>query len=120
MSAYYDAQEINRGDHACSIYTDKTQQHKVLVRYMLAGLNQENERCICLVSKNTQDDLCRHLSSFGIDIEKDVEKRQLVFFNTESFYLQDGIFSAARILDAITFAHYEALKDGYTGIRGGR
>ena len=108
---------INWGAHLCSIYRDKKEQMAVAVPYMATGL-QNNQRCIYITDKPGREDICGALGKIGIDIEGCIGKRQLIVLGPEEFYLKDGFFSPVAVLDLILNAHYEALRDGYSGLRG--
>ena len=108
--------EISWGAHLCSIYRGKKEQLAVAVPYVVAGL-QNNQRCVYVADKPGREDICSALARTGIDVDGCIAKRQLLVLGKEETYLKDGFFSPVAVLDMLINAHYEALRDGYSGLR---
>ncbi|MFA5155921.1 MAG: MEDS domain-containing protein [Candidatus Omnitrophota bacterium] len=110
-------QELNWGAHLCSLYRDKKEQLSVVAPYLAFGL-QHNERCIYVTGDTGQEEVCRALDGSGIDIDSCLKKGQLIFLTKEETYLKNNFFSPLAMLGMIQDAHYEALRAGYSGLRG--
>lgn len=110
-------QELNWGAHLCSIYRDKTEQLSVVAPYLAFGL-QHNERCVYIAGDTGQEEVCRVLNGSGIDVDGCIKQGQLVFLTREETYLKHNFFSPLSMFAMLQDAHYEALRAGYSGLRG--
>jgi hypothetical protein len=109
-------QELGWGTHLCSIYRDKAGQLSVVAPYLAFGL-QHNERCAYVTGEISKEEICRALSMMSLDAESHVCQGRLIFLTQEETYLRGGFFSPLGMLDILAQAHYQALKDGYGGLR---
>ncbi len=112
-----DIRQMTWGVHACSIYRSRQEQLKIMMPYIASGLKQ-NERCLCILCQDTRDELCQKLDNYLVDFEYYVNSGQLVFLTAQESYLKEGFFSTLRMLNDVAYGHYQALKDGFYGLRG--
>ena len=108
---------IGCGSHVCNIYRNKKEQLEVALPYVVAGL-EDNQRCFYVADKEGREDIRYALRKAGIDVNGCIGKGQLIITGKEETYLRDGFFSPIAILDMALTAYYEALRDGYSGLRG--
>lgn len=109
--------ELGPGTHLCSIYRNKNEQLSAAIAYLTFGL-RHNERCLYVTAENSKEEICERLKASGISPQDYIGSRQLLFFTSRETYLEEDFFSCLRMLDKLENAHYEALRDGYSGLRG--
>ncbi|MDD5731229.1 MAG: MEDS domain-containing protein [Candidatus Omnitrophica bacterium] len=109
--------KLSWGTHLCSIYRDKQEQLNVAAPYLAFGL-KHGQRCVYIPGETGKEDVCRSLTDYGITAEEYINKGQLIFLSQEQTYLKDDFFSPIAMLGLCQDAHYEALKSGYSGLRG--
>ncbi|MBN1913871.1 MAG: MEDS domain-containing protein, partial [Candidatus Omnitrophica bacterium] len=87
------------------------------VPYLECGLIN-NERCFYVTGDLKKEEICQALSSRGIDAQGCIERGQLIFSTKEESYFKEGFFSPLGMLNLVQYSHYEALKAGFSGLRG--
>lgn len=109
--------ELPPGTHLCSIYRNKDDQLSAAIAYIVYGL-QHNERCLYVTGENSKEEICERLKAEGINPQDHIGSRQLLLLTPRETYLKEDFFSCLRMLDMIENAHYEALRDGFSALRG--
>ncbi|MFH1248113.1 MAG: MEDS domain-containing protein [Candidatus Omnitrophota bacterium] len=112
-----EAKGVIKNKHFGSIYKTRSEQLSVVIPFLISGL-ENREKCIYVYTDNLPDEICDLLATSGIDINKTIREEQLVFLTKEETYLTRGFFSPDGMLDFIQYAHYDALKNGFSGISG--
>jgi hypothetical protein len=104
------------GSHIAAFYRDLKEEFSITVPFIKTGLVQ-GARCICVIDKETRDELAKVLSGPGVDVEAALASGQLSILTTEETYLSEGYFSPEKMLDLWETILRSALEKGYQEIR---
>lgn len=105
------------GSHISTIYQNKEQQFAQVVPFIIEGLNNNN-KCIYVVDDNTREEVIFELTKTNLDINKFLQIKQLEILTTKDTYLKDSVFEPYKLLNLIKQLEKNAIKDGFTGLRG--
>ena len=108
--------EVEFGDHICSIYQDKQQQFSLLVPFFKAGL-ENNQKCIYIADENLRDQVISEFVRHGIEVEKYLKSNQMIIITKRESYLKNGFFDPDKMIEFLKKTEEGALKDGYSGLR---
>ena len=107
---------LGPGDHLCCIYETEAEHRAVLTPFLRRGLLM-GERVLYVTAAHETKDILGHLEAAGIDVQYYQHKRQLVFRDSESVYLDDqGHFDPQRMLKIVQRELKDALDAGLSGL----
>jgi HD-GYP domain-containing protein (c-di-GMP phosphodiesterase class II) len=104
---------IVAGDHMVLLYDDETDDSNVsvIVSYILSRI-EKNEKCFYITgyfdTKNIIEQLKQH-----IDVDKVIEKGQLVILDKKDAYFIDGRFDPKKMIQLLKELSSKALDEGY-------
>ena len=107
---------LNLGHHGCFYYHTQADAIETSLAFLQIGL-ERNERCIYLTDPSTVEKAKTVFTQAGIDVDKEAEKGTL-FLTSERSYLVNGRFDKNRMIQFIDQTLQDALKAGFTGLRG--
>lgn len=101
--------------HQCCIYEGSPSRH---LPALVATIQQkliEGKRCLHLDSPPMIAGLRSFLSAAGVDVDRETRKGSLILSSDQS-HLIDGQFDVERMIQTLTDAVDDALRDGYDGV----
>ena len=108
--------EFGRGEHACHFYRSNDERCEVLLAYVLAGL-QRNEQVVCLLDDAARQNLLKCLDDLGHPVQSYLGSGQLIVLDAAASYTPDGQFVPGRMLSALPRIADEAQSCGYDAVR---
>jgi hypothetical protein len=87
--------KISPGDHVCVFYPTLADRDEMLIPYLREGLKTDH-RCICIVDATEPEEV---LDTLGSEADPAIAPDQLEVRRSQDTYLDDGVFSAERMLD---------------------
>lgn len=108
--------DLPPGAHLCHFYETLADLLDTLVPYFKAGL-ERHEYCLWVTSAESVAEATGALSRALPELDRHLAERNLEIIDSRSWYLQDGVFDASRVLDAWRDKLDQALARGYTGMR---
>ena len=108
--------EMKPGDHYCGIYRTDEDQRTIIIDFVRDGIAR-NEKMFYLVNLQTAEQLRATLSAAGIEVDKLVDKGQLVIMTAKEAYLRDGQFDPDKMIKLLGDETEKALAEGYTALR---
>lgn len=108
--------EMGPGDHACLYYDSPEEKLAALVPFFKNGL-ENHERCIYLADPDAARTAKAALSRNGVDAEHEIRRGALVITSRRD-YLSENRFDEDRMLQFLDLALTDALKMGFSGLRG--
>jgi signal transduction histidine kinase len=110
---------LNFGDHACLLYDSGSpaDDWATIVPYFKEGLAR-GERCHLVIREPDEPQrLMQLLSDAGLDVDRCVERRALLFDTDDRFGFVHGRFEAQAELEAVESVVQKSLADGFSGLR---
>ena len=107
--------ELKSGDHLCSIYNSQEEQFKVIIPFMIIGL-EKNEKCIYIVNENTKEEMIDAFCKSS-DITKYIKSKQIEFLAETQVYLKNGFFDPDKLINFLKETEELAIQEGYSGLR---
>jgi signal transduction histidine kinase len=104
-------EQIGPADHVCTLYDHRDEEVAIAVSYIRAGLDR-GELCVCVVDDGGQS-IFDALTSAGVDIDAEMHKGRLAFFEKP---LAQGLDTLDMLGKIEQFA-IESRKAGYAGFR---
>ncbi|MDX6613650.1 MAG: hypothetical protein QOD75_2836 [Blastocatellia bacterium] len=104
-------EQIGPADHVCTLYDEREEEVAITVSYIRAGLNR-GELCVCVVDDGGES-IRDALASEGVDIEAEIRKGRLAFFEKP---LAQGLETRDMLGKIEQFA-IDSRKAGYAGFR---
>jgi signal transduction histidine kinase len=104
-------EQIGPADHVCTLYNERDEEVAIAVSYIRAGLDR-GEFCVCVVDDGGES-IRDALASEGVDIEAEMRKGRLAFFEKP---LAQGLATRDMLGKIEQFA-VESRKAGYAGFR---
>jgi PAS domain S-box-containing protein len=105
------------GTHFCQFYQTKEHLAEVLVPYFKAGL-EGGEACVWVTSEALTADEARQVLSAAVpDLAEREARGQFEVFPYSEWYLADGCFDMARVLEGWRQKYLSALARGFEGLR---
>jgi len=104
------------GDHACLYYDAPEEKLAVLVPFIRRGL-ECGERCVYLADPDAAQAIKAALGSAGVDVEHEIRRGALVITGRRD-YLFENRFDEDRMLQFLDLTLADALKAGFSGLRG--
>lgn len=109
--------EINCGTHIGGLFESKEDLYKVVLPYIKAGLNN-NELCLWAYSQySSYEEIKNVLSSVVKDVDKYIEKGQLMLISNKEWYLKDDTFYELRVNRLWNKYMDKAAEQGLDGLR---
>jgi len=108
--------DVELGDHICSIYQNKKQQFSLLVPFFKAGL-ENNQKCVYIIDENSEEEILSEFLKRGIDLDKYIKSKQFELLTKKETYLKDGYFDPDKMIRLIKDTEENALKHGYLSMR---
>ena len=105
------------GTHFCHFYESRVDLLETLSSFFKAGL-ENNEFCVWVVSEPLTEDEARNALIQAVPgFHQDQHDHSLELISAREWYLDQGVFNAARVSDAWNAKVDQALARGYDGIR---
>lgn len=105
------------GTHFCQFYQTKEDLVDILVPYFKVGL-ENNEFCIWVTSDFFNEKEAKKVMRMAVpDFDRYLKSRQIGIIPHTQWYLKDGAFDPARVLNALVDKLNQVLAEGYDGIR---
>jgi transcriptional regulator with GAF, ATPase, and Fis domain len=104
------------GTHFCQFYKTRDDLLEVVVRYLKAGL-ENNEDCVWVISKLTEQEAHDALRSALPDLERHVAQRSLEVYQEHDWYFRGGSLDLDTVRKAWTERTALALARGRAGLR---
>jgi hypothetical protein len=104
------------GDHYCGIYRTDEDQRAIIIDFIRVGI-ERNEKMFYLVNLQTAEQLRATLASAGIEVDRLLDKGQLLILTAKEAYLKDGQFDPDRMIDLLGEETRKALAEGYSALR---
>jgi hypothetical protein len=111
-----DFDNIQFGDHICSIYKNKEEKFSVVAPFFMSGLSR-NEKCIYVSEEYSKEELSLELEKFGMDVKKLIETGQLLILNTKEIYVNEDNFVPDRTIELWKLHETNAIREGFSGVR---
>jgi hypothetical protein len=109
--------KFHLGQHLCSIYKTDEQEFSPLILYFSEAL-KANQKCVYILDNHTENEIKEVFANENIEINTYQNKRQFKFVTKETTYLKDGYFDVDKMINFIKESGEEALKEGFSGLRG--
>ncbi len=104
------------GDHYCGIFRTDDEQRAVIVQFVRESIAR-NEKMVYLVNLQTAEQLEETLADAGIEVDRLVDKGQLVIMTAKEAYLRDGQFDPDAMIQLLSDETDKAIAEGYTALR---
>ncbi|MGM0369367.1 MAG: MEDS domain-containing protein [Bacillota bacterium] len=111
-----DFEELQPHDHLCLLYREHEEWKAAITSFLQTGL-VENDKCLYISGAYTAQDVKKYLKEVGIDVEKKVNSKQLVFLDKEDSYAQKQEFVPQEMIDFLKQAATQASEEGYNSLR---
>mmetsp|Transcript_14542 Transcript_14542/g.20267 ORF Transcript_14542/g.20267 Transcript_14542/m.20267 type:complete len:670 (+) Transcript_14542:105-2114(+) len=123
------SRNVHCGEHWCSIYHSQDEHKKLIVEFILSGLEQ-NEKVVYLHDQNSPETILGYFTALNIDLQKYIKTGQLVFQHSSEVYWckVDGVAESSLTPHSVLFdpdvtisrlhvALSDALEAGYSKLR---
>jgi KaiC/GvpD/RAD55 family RecA-like ATPase len=104
-------------NHICSIRDAAPEDLGFVTSYIRQGV-RKNERVVYIQETHSRDLILEHLGAAGLDAPALLASGQLRILTPDETYLQGGAFDPHAMIELLRASIEEALRDGYTGLRG--
>ncbi|XHH10269.1 MAG: PAS domain S-box protein [Candidatus Bathyarchaeia archaeon] len=105
------------GTHLCQFYDSKQDLIDILVPYFAEGL-RSNEFCMWVTSLPLEvEEAKKALQAQVPDLDEFIKKGQIEIISYDQWYLIDGKFDSAKVLQGWVEKEQNALKRGFDGLR---
>src|SRR5947207_571922 len=91
--------ELKHGDHLCLIYENEAEQLASLLPFIQAGV-AKGERCLYIANDGMAGKIAAALVVAGVDLDGATENCGWVVMTARDAYLQDGSFSAEKMISS--------------------
>jgi two-component system, chemotaxis family, sensor kinase Cph1 len=109
--------QMDRGDHACVIYTTRDELVRVAAAYLEDGFTA-GEQCWYVASTADEaDDVRVALGGLGIDVALAERRQALRLVMAQDFYLASGTFDPEQMLQRFSDVIAAAENENFTGFR---
>jgi hypothetical protein len=116
ISFGFTKQRFPPGAHVCQIYTDEEERQESVLKFLLAGLQNE-ERTSCFSEKVNITALKQLLEAEGIPFEKALQSGAISLNGTRDVYFRDGCFDPEKMLSMLKDYHRGSVELGFTNAR---
>ncbi len=107
---------IRAHDHVCLIYADAAEQMRAMVPFVQLGL-ERGERCLYVADTTTVDAVGAAMRAGGVDVDAAAARGALTLATERQGYLATGRFDPDSMLALAQGAAYQAVGDGFSGLR---
>src|SRR5215203_988578 len=93
-------ERMKPGDHYCGIYRTDEDQRAVIIDFFRGGIVR-NEKMFYLVNLQSAGQLRATLVAAGIDVDRLVDRGQILILTAKEGYLKDGQFDPDRMINLL-------------------
>ena len=104
------------GDHACAVYSSRTQRVRLAARYLSDGLDR-HEQCWYIGTRQDSVAVRAALRRRGVDLEGQTRRGAFRIVLPGDVYVVDGAFNPDRASRVFSDAITQSLVDGFRGFR---
>jgi hypothetical protein len=108
--------QFNHEDHICVFYRSEEALLSVLTPYVAEGLRKQ-EKCFLVQKKRIFHKLLYGLQFIGVDTDAEIARGAIEFHSESDAYLPNGKFEPADMMNMLTMAIADAVRQGFTGFR---
>jgi len=105
-----------RSDHLGGVMSSDSDLRSVSAQFLLAGMDN-GEKCVFIGHETSRDDLMEAVRQIR-EVSDDTIEARIEFISTDDFYTAGGRFDSGRVLADLEGLAIDAVKRGYTGMRG--
>lgn len=103
-------------DHLCLIYESLEEQMAAAIPFIRIGL-ERGDKCIYIADENTVESVMAAMREQGIDVDVQTASGALSVQTKQDSYLKQGSFDPDWMINFLTEATGEAVKDGFKALR---
>ena len=103
---------LDRSRHVCAFFHSKDEEYRVLLPFILEGLEQ-GDRAFHIVDPDHREQHLQCLREAGVAVEDAQTRGQLEVRRWQDAYLQDGHFDQQRMLRLIEEVLVDGHREGY-------
>lgn len=103
---------LDRSRHVCAFFHSKDEEYRVLLPFILEGLEQ-GDRAFHIVDPEHREQHLQRLREAGVAVEEAQTRGQLEVRRWQDAYLQDGHFDQQRMLRLIEEVLVDGHQEGY-------
>ncbi|MCU1337992.1 MAG: Adenylate cyclase [Bryobacterales bacterium] len=109
-------EQVNPGDHLCSIYENHEEQLAVAVPFIKIGLDRR-EKCVYIADDDNVENFQNTLRREGVDVDQALKSKSLTVLRKDQAYMKRGCFDPEWMFDFWSEAARKAVSEGFTGLR---
>src|SRR5438445_5061630 len=109
-------EQLGSHDHLCSIYESQQERLAVAIPFIRVGLSR-GEKCVYVADDGTLRDTREALQAQGIDVDRAVASKSLVWATKEQAYLKRGSLELDWIVSFWKEATELAISEGFSALR---
>ena len=108
--------EIKPHDHLCLLYEEHEEWRAAVTNFLKTGLEQ-NHKCLYISGSYSGGKVKKYLDEAGVDVERKIEKEQLLLLDKEDSYAQNKEFVPDKMIEFLKNKSNQALEEGYDSLR---
>src|SRR5438105_4664538 len=108
--------QLGPHDHLCSIYENQQEHLAVAISFIQVGLSR-GEKCVCIADDEKLRDIREALQAQGIDVDRAVASKSLVWATKEQAYLKRGSLELDWMFSFWKEATELAISEGFSALR---
>ncbi|NLC54130.1 MAG: response regulator [Firmicutes bacterium] len=112
----FSCKSVPVGSHICLFYRDQRRKNRMLLNYILAGI-QNGEKVICLLDSMTKEELLDWIQREQVDTGGVDLNRSLFVARTQEVYYPDGVFVPEEMVARWRRFVAEAMAEGFSMLR---
>lgn len=116
ISIGFAGQDFESGAHVCQIFNDDEERHKLLVNYIVSGLNDQ-ERVALFTENESENSLTQYFADHGIDYKLVEQSEDFRLAPTAEVYFHEDQFDMNRMLSLLRSFLEESIAKGKAGAR---
>lgn len=109
-------EDLEPGDHLCSIYETEEEHRAVLTPFLRQGL-ERREKVLYITDAPTAESILDYLRDNGIDVEPYLASGQLAILTSDHAYTRGGVFDPDAMIALLGAETERALAEGYAALR---
>src|SRR5258705_2067115 len=109
-------EKLGPHDHLCSVYESRQEHFGVAISFLRIGLDR-GEKCVYIADDGTLGDIHEALQTEGIDVDRAVASKSLVWTTNEQLYLKRGSFDLDGVFSFWKEATELAMSEGFPALR---
>lgn len=110
-------QEIHGRKHICAFVDSREEQYDILMPFLRQGFEQP-DFILSILDPQHADDYRRRCEQAGVDLDAHEASGKAPALRFSNTYLQDGFFSARRMVEMIRKTMEDSRRSGYPRVRG--